>query len=149
MRELHVSRAARKQYALGAALFGLRGSVLVADLAGARRLAARMNQARARGETPGTPTIAAGELGAIGILHEIFHHVVDRYDSRISPGALGDAVTELEEEIGGRRLGRVLARFAAEFPDGTEPAAIHSDSGMSTVRWRRCLNPPTVLVTAP
>ena len=125
MRELHVSRAARKQYALGAALFGLRGSVLVADLAGARRLAARMNQARARGETPGTPTIAAGELGAIGILHEIFHHVVDRYDSRISPGALGDAVTELEEEIGGRRLGRVLARFAAEFPDGTEPAAIH------------------------
>ena len=125
MRELHVSQAARKQYGLGEALFGLRGSVLVADLAGARRLAARMNRARALGEAPGTPTIAAGELGAIGILHEIFHHVIDRYDRRLSPGSLRDAVTELEEEIGGRRLSRVLARFDAEFPDGAQPAAGH------------------------
>jgi len=125
VRELHVSLAARRQYGLGEALFGLRGSVLVADLAGARRLAARMNQARALGEAPGTPTITAGELGAIGILHEIFHHVVDRYDRRLSPGALRDAVTELEEEIGGRRLSRVLARFEAEFPDGAEPMAGH------------------------
>ncbi|MDQ2965830.1 MAG: alpha-amylase family glycosyl hydrolase, partial [Chloroflexota bacterium] len=125
MRELHVSRPARKQYGLGEALFGLRGSVLIADLAGARRLAARMNQARALGEAPGTPTIAAGELGALGILHEIFHHVVGRYDQRLSPGALRDAVTELEEEVGGRRLARVLARFEAEFPDGAQPDAGH------------------------
>ena len=32
---------------------------------------------------------------------------------------------------------------------GTEPTPIHTDSGMSTVFWRRCLMPPTVLVTAP
>jgi glycosidase len=97
----------------------------VADLAGARRLAARMNQARALGEAPGTPTIAAGELGALGILHEVFHHVVGRYDQRLSPGALRDAVTELEEEIGGRRLARVLAQFEAQFPDGAQPVAGH------------------------
>jgi glycosidase len=125
VRQLHVSREARHRYGLGEALFGLRGSVLVADLARARQLAARMNRARALGDAPGTPTIAAGELGALGILHEIFHHVIGRYDERLSPGALRDAVTELEEEIGGRRLTRVLARFEAEFPDGAEPVPAH------------------------
>jgi glycosidase len=127
VRQLHVSREARQRYGLGEALFGLRGSVLVADLARARQLAARMNRARALGDAPGTPTIAAGELGALGILHEIFHHVVRRYDERLSPGALRDAVTELEEELGGRRLARVLARFAAEFPDGAAPVPAHDE----------------------
>jgi PIN domain nuclease of toxin-antitoxin system len=32
---------------------------------------------------------------------------------------------------------------------GTEPKAIHVDSPISTVPWRKCRHPPTVFVTAP
>ncbi len=128
MREMHVSRGARERYELSGALFGLRGSVLVADVAGARRLAARMNQARAAGTAPGTPTIAGGELYALGILHEICHHLVARYDEDVRPGALVAAAEELERELGRSRVDGVITRFAGEFPDGGGGPRSHDPS---------------------
>ncbi|MDQ6794724.1 MAG: alpha-amylase family glycosyl hydrolase, partial [Chloroflexota bacterium] len=125
MREFHVSRPARERYGLGGALFGLRGSVLVADVAGARRLAARMNEARARDAAAGPPTIAGGDLYALGVLHEVFHHVVAIHDKRIRPGALGAAVAQLETELGAERVAGVLTGFATEFPHGAAPDRSH------------------------
>ncbi|TMC66338.1 MAG: hypothetical protein E6J17_00430, partial [Chloroflexi bacterium] len=121
MREFHVSRAARQRYDLAGMLFGLRGSVLLADVAGSRRLAAKINAARAAGDAAGAPTIGAGELYALGILHEIFHYLVERYDTRIQPGAIEAVATELEGELGRERLDRVIATFSREFPDGAAP----------------------------
>ncbi|HEY0444107.1 MAG TPA: hypothetical protein VGC90_07790, partial [Candidatus Limnocylindrales bacterium] len=95
MRELHVSRAARERYELSGALFGLRGAVIVADVAGARRLAARMNEARAAGTAPGTPTITGGELYALGILHEISHRLVGHYEEAVRAGAIAAAARDL------------------------------------------------------
>ena len=121
MREFHVSRAARQRYDLAGMLFGLRGSVLLADVAGSRRLAAKINAARAAGDAAGAPTIGAGELYALGILHEIFHYLVERYDTRIQPGAIEAVATELEGELGRERLDGVIATFSREFPDGAAP----------------------------
>ena len=128
MRELHVSRGARERYELSGALFGLRGSVLVADVAGARRLAARMNAARAAGTTPGTPTITGGDLYALGILHEICHHLVARYDEGVRPGALAAAAEDLERELGRARVDGVIEGFATEFPDGGGGPRSHDPS---------------------
>src|SRR4051812_47018803 len=108
MREFHVSRAARDRYALSDALFGLHGGVLVADVAGARRLAARMNEARATGRAPGTPTITAGDIFALGVIHEVSHHLVALYDGQVRPGAIAAAAGELDDELGSRRLERVI-----------------------------------------
>jgi glycosidase len=121
MREFHVSRAARQRYDLAGMLFGLRGSVLIADVAASRRLAARINTERATGHAAGAPTVGAGELYALGILHEIFHYLVERYDTRIQPGAIEAVAAELEEELGRERLDRVIATFSREFPDGAAP----------------------------
>ena len=117
-REFHVSRRARERYGLSGALFGLHGSLLVADLTSIRRLAAQMNAARAAGTAPGAPTVAAGELNALGILHEIFHAILGRYDDTVSPGAMSQALKDLEGELGRERIDRVFERFTADFPSG-------------------------------
>jgi glycosidase len=123
-REFHVSRRARERYGLSGALFGLRGSLVVADLASIRRLAGQMNAARAAGTAPGAPTVAAGELNALGILHEVFHAVLTRYDDTVSPGILRQALADLEDELGGDGPDRVFDRFAEEFPSGAS-ARLH------------------------
>src|SRR5919201_507698 len=103
-REFHVSRQARARYGLSGALFGLHGSLIVADIASIRRLAAQMNAARATGTAPGPPTVTAGELNALGILHEIFHAVLGRYDEAVNPGVLGRTIEGIEGELGGEKV---------------------------------------------
>src|SRR4051812_644219 len=125
MREFHVSRGARDRYGLSDALFGLHGGVLVADVAGARRLAAGMNEARATGRVQGAPTITAGDIFALGVIHEICHHVVAQYDARVRPGAIGTAAAELDSELGEGRVRRVVDTFATEFPTGDPDARPH------------------------
>jgi glycosidase len=127
LRRFHVSQAARSRYDLDGPLFGLHGGLISADVAATRRLAARMNRARATGRADGTPTLAAGELHALGLLHEVFHAVVGRFEQRIRPGAFSRAVDEIAEELGARRVARVLDRFGREFPDGPAPVAHASD----------------------
>jgi len=118
VRAFHVSRTARERYDLNDELFGLHGSVLVADLRSIRRLAARMNDARARGEAPGPPTISAGELSALGILHEVFHHLIGRYDAATRPGAIADALAALVDDLGAEPVDRVIDQFDEDFPAG-------------------------------
>ena len=63
---------------------GRRASSLVERAAAARRLAARLNE-RAAG---GAPTAHAGEIVALGLLHEVGHVLVDRYERDVRPARL-------------------------------------------------------------
>ncbi len=114
-----VSRTARTRFADEDAPATERGHLRVLDRAGVRRLAARMNEMR----EAGTPSAQAGEIVALGLLHEIFHLLVERYEHEVSPGTVAAAADALETAMraDGRR---VLRRFADEFPtaDGeTQP----------------------------
>ena len=60
MREFHVRREARDRYQIDRPLIGAEGDLVTADLAGIRRLAARMNDVRPIG-----PSVQAGEIGAL------------------------------------------------------------------------------------
>ncbi|MGK2850540.1 MAG: hypothetical protein ACSLFN_06490, partial [Candidatus Limnocylindrales bacterium] len=74
MRAFHVRRTARERYAIVDVLLGLRGDLLITDLAAIRRLAARMNADR----PPGGAPVAAGEIGALGLIHEVGHLLIER-----------------------------------------------------------------------
>src|SRR5512134_2860384 len=65
----HVRRTARERYAIEGPLLGRRGDLVVTDIAAIRHLAARMNVDR----PPGAPSVGAGEIGALGLIHEIAH----------------------------------------------------------------------------
>ena len=87
MRAFHIRRDARERYGVDRALLGVRGDLVVGDLAGIRRLADRMNRLR-----PAGPSIQAGDIGALGLLHEIGHLLVARYEADHRPGAIAEEI---------------------------------------------------------
>ncbi|MEA2608870.1 MAG: hypothetical protein QOJ75_1113 [Chloroflexota bacterium] len=116
LRGFHIRREPRDKYAVDRPLIGTRGDLVFTDAPGIRRLAARMNLARAAG----TPSIQAGEIGALGLLHEIGHRLIARYEGS-RPGAMRTAMADLEDRLG-PDAGRLLDRFGEEFPgSGPEP----------------------------
>ncbi len=117
MRDFHVRREPRERYGVAGPLIGGRGDLVVADLGGIRRLAARMNLERAAG----APSVSAGEIAALGLIHEIGHILVARYERSRRAGAMGAALTDFETRLGSDAA-RLLDRFAQEFPGrGPEP----------------------------
>lgn len=117
MRDFHVRREPRERYGVASQLLGSRGDLIVADLAGIRTLAGRMNVAR----EPGSPPVYAGEIAALGLLHEIGHVLIARYEQRQVPGAIESALAGLRATLG-KEATRLLDRFGEEFPGrGPEP----------------------------
>jgi glycosidase len=117
MRDFHLRREPRERYGVVAPLIGSRGDLVVADLAGLRRLAARMNAAR----SAGAPSVNAGEIAALGLLHEVGHILVARYERNRRPGAMTAALADLTAKLG-PDAGHLLDRFGEEFPGrGPEP----------------------------
>ena len=118
-RDFHVRRTARERYAIDAELTGIRGDLVVTDLAAIRRLAARMNADR----PAGTPGVGAGEIGALGLLHEIGHLLIARYEATRRPAAMSAALSDVRRGLGSD-ADHLLDRYAAEFPGrgpGMEP----------------------------
>ena len=110
-RTFHIRREPRDRYGVDRPLIGIRGDLVVADTAAVRRLADRMNRAR----TPGTPSVQAGDIGALGLLHEVGHLLIARYEAERRPGAMRAALDDLETRLG-PDAGRLLDRFGEEFP---------------------------------
>jgi glycosidase len=115
MRELRVGRTSRKRYELDPDL-GPEGELHVERAAAARRLATRLNEQAALG----APTAHAGEIVALGLLHEVGHALIDRFERDVRPTLFGDALRELEADVGARPVREVLDRLSEEF--GPEPA---------------------------
>jgi glycosidase len=112
-RDFHVRRTARERYGVDDTLLGFRGDLAVADLAAIRALAQRMNEAR----PPEAPGVTAGDIGALGLLHEIGHLLVRRQADPDMTTAMRDVRRRLRDD-----LDRLLDRFGAAFPGvGPEP----------------------------
>jgi glycosidase len=121
LRDFHVRREPRDRYAVAGSLLGSRGDLIVTDIPGIRRLAARMNAERAAG----APFVSGGEIAALGLLHEVGHVLITRYEQTIRPGAMAAALDGLEARLGPDAT-RLLDRFGQEFPGrgpGPEPPA--------------------------
>jgi glycosidase len=128
VRAFHVRRTARERYAIDDVLLDLRGDLAAADLTAIRTLAARMNADRA----PEAPGISAGEIGALGLLHEIGHLLVTRQASHgtTMAAAMRDVRRELHDD-----LDRLLDRFGAAFPgvgDTPEPPTMRLEELLLT-----------------
>src|SRR3954453_2430971 len=117
VRDFHLRREPRDRYAVRRPLIGIRGDLVATDLAGIRRLAERMNRARGAG----APAVHAGEIAALGLLHEAGHLLIDHYETTVRPGAMADALAHIEAELG-PDADVLLDRFADEFPGaGPDP----------------------------
>ncbi len=121
MLDFHIRREARERYGVTQPFIGSRGDLVIADHPGIRRLAARMNAERAAG----AQSVSGGEIAALGLLHEVGHIMVARYERSRRPGLMQDALADLGARLG-RRVAHLLDEFGTEFPGrdpepGTEP----------------------------
>src|SRR3954452_459349 len=115
MPELPYARTARQRFGLDSILGDGNATDRVqrSHLAVRLPIAARVNAAR----PAGAPSVQAGELAALGLLHDISHLVVERA-AEVEPRAAMPTTTEaVEQTVGPRTLVPLLDAFAEEFPD--------------------------------
>jgi len=110
--QFHISRDARRRYGFEETLFAFDGNAILADLAAARRFAARLNAVRGPSDAPVTP----GQVYAMGLIDEVLHAVIETHRREARPSLLRDALERLEGELGGDEVDRLLLAFVDRFP---------------------------------
>ncbi|MDK2980367.1 MAG: hypothetical protein PWQ55_714 [Chloroflexota bacterium] len=113
--EFHISRQARKRYQFEDSLFSFNGNVIFANFHAARLFAQRMNEER---DVAANPQLAvrSGQINALGLIDEIFHHIFALYRTRMNPALYDDILLWLEKEVGRRKLNAAVRAFLLEFP---------------------------------
>lgn len=127
--EFHVSAAVRARCEFNDALFASTGNVLFANLKAVRVFAQKYN-ATVDGKTHPERYLKAGQLNAMGLIDEIFHHVFHLYRVSVEAGFFTGALGELEKRLGATAVNEILTRFTAEFP----PMKVYRD-GQSPEAW--------------
>jgi glycosidase len=111
--DFRISRAARQHYGFDETLFGTRGDVVLANPAAARRFAMRM--VLAGGSRPERP-VHAGEIDAIGIIHEVQHRAASLSARKAGDRPFAEALRQLQRDPGTRQTDGTLAAFENAFP---------------------------------
>ncbi len=111
----HVSAESRKKYQFEDNLFSLQGDLIVADLKTARVLSEKINKVR-KEEGRHSELITAGQINALGLLHEIFHLLIRRYEENENPGVIQRSIDYLKQSMTEDELDKTLLKFVEEFP---------------------------------
>ncbi len=118
--EFHIARSLRDRLGLDDLLFSYTGNVVFMNVAGARKLALALNQARAEddgGAAEARPQVNAGALFAMGLIDELSHAMVARYRREIDPAVLTEALQWFAVQAGGGKVDTLLRVFTERFPN--------------------------------
>jgi glycosidase len=113
--DFHVSRAAREKYRIDKSLFSITGKVILSDYQQARVLSQKINSRR-KEEGNFDQYVTAGQINALGLLHEVFHLILRNYEENENPGVFHKALDHLKTEITENNLDKTLLNFVEEFP---------------------------------
>ena len=112
--DFHISKAAREKYELEQSLFSVTGKVILADYQQSRILSEKINSKRR--EEGNDQFVTAGQINALGLLHEIFHLLMRKYEESDNPGVFGKAIIHLKNEISETGFEKTILAFVEEFP---------------------------------
>ena len=111
----HVSKASRIKYEFEESLFSVTGDLIISDAKTARILTERINKKR-RDEGKIDLLITVGQLNALGLMHEIFHLLIRRYEETDNPGVFGRNLEFLDGSLNSDEVDKILLTFIEEFP---------------------------------
>lgn len=111
----HVSKASRIKYEFEESLFSVTGDLIISDVKTARILTERINKKR-RDEGKIDLLITVGQLNALGLMHEIFHQLIRRYEETDNPGVFGRNLEFLDGSLTIDEVDKILLTFIEEFP---------------------------------
>lgn len=113
--DLHVSLSSRKKYQIEQSLFSLKGDLIIADFNQARILAQKINDVR-KSEGITDNFVTAGQINALGLLHEIFHFIIRHYEVKENPGVFERNIKYIKKILGNAKLNSTLKSFIEQFP---------------------------------
>ncbi len=111
----HVSKESRIKYNFDATLFSLVGDLIISDSKTARLLTEKINKVR-RDEGRHTELVTVGQLNALGLMHEIFHLLLRKYEETENPGVFGRNLEFLNGTLTNDEVDKILLTFVEEFP---------------------------------
>jgi len=109
--EFHIAAKLRKEYNINSELFSITGNVVFANLQEVRKFVAKINRQKTDNEK-----LLVSEVSAAGLMDEIFHFVLRRYEEEINPKAFSRALEYLDKTIGEERLRKLFFEFVEVFP---------------------------------
>jgi glycosidase len=113
--DFHITKNAREKYGIDKSLFSITGNLIIADYQQARILSENINSKR-REEGNKDDFVTAGEINALGLLHEIFHLLMRKYEGVDNPGVFNKVINHINDEISGNGFEKTLVAFVEEFP---------------------------------
>ena len=113
--EFHISRRAREKFQFDQSLFSYDGNVIFADFHSVRLFAQKINNQRDLISFPET-AIKAGQLNAMGLIDEIFHHVFSLYREEKGEDTNERLYKYVRGKMEKERLDSILGVFISQFP---------------------------------
>lgn len=111
----HVSKTARQKYQFEENLFSITGDLIVSNFQLARELADKINSVRnENGEQ--NYIVTAGQINALGLLHEIFHFIINQYEENENPGVFKKIKNHLREKLTNEKFEKLILKFVEDFP---------------------------------
>lgn len=111
----HVTKDSRIKYKIEENLFSLKGNLVISDFRTARLLSEKINTVR-REEGRFELQVTAGQINALGLLHEIFHLLIRKYEEDNNKGVFKNGIDFLKNNLTEEELDKTLLKFVEEFP---------------------------------
>ncbi len=111
----HVTKDSRIKYKFEDNLFSLKGNLIISDFPTARLLSEKINVVR-RSEGKFDQQVTAGQINALGLLHEIFHLLIRVYEGNNKKGIFNNSIEFLKKNLSEEDLDKTLLKFVQEFP---------------------------------
>ena len=122
--EFHIRRDLRDKLKLDDVLFSYTGNVVFANVTASRKLAAQMNELRAKedglAEVAPARLVNAGALFAMGLIDELNHALIARYRKEVDPAVLSEGVKWFAaqvEKTSPAAMHKLLLAFTEQFPN--------------------------------
>lgn len=113
--DFHISKSARIKYKFDESFYSLNGNLIIANSQAARYISTRINNVR-KSEGAYDMLVTTGEINALGVLHEVYHYLLNQYAESENPGVIQRSIEYLTSTLKEERLNKVLLSFVTEFP---------------------------------
>ncbi len=113
--DFHISKSTRIKYKFDDSFYSLNGNLIIANSQAARYISDKINDVR-KNEGAYDQFITAGEVNALGVLHEIYHYLINHYVQKENPGVIKRSIDFLKSALNEEKLNKVLLKFVEEFP---------------------------------
>ncbi|MEO0141831.1 MAG: alpha-amylase family glycosyl hydrolase, partial [candidate division WOR-3 bacterium] len=109
----HILKEVRDRYNFDRSLYQLSGNVVFVDLVSVKSFTDKLNRQRREKKLP---YLKPSQLNAMGLIDEILHLVIEKYQSEKKPDVFEMAIDELKKKLGAKEVEETLKTFINFFP---------------------------------